>query len=284
MLMSIKSKIYELSITTQGPTYPPSEIVDKNGNFIVIGRLNLPGDKGECIQKWGAALVSKLSPAPDFGKNLAYNIIKFLDIGNLSKEEDSVLYTLPIPLPCNNYPMMFAPEQIPSWKGKRPSFPFHLAHIPDSRPEDGRKLTQPIRLSQWVKAKGSLKVSLHTEKAALFEFEFTHLIPDSLYTIMALREHDLDPSGPTRPGPLGIPNVFITDSKGKASYKALMPNPFPSTNIALESRNRIINVVVLWMSTQMSYGGAIGHYGLGGDIHAQLKLPTPSFYEFETMS
>ena len=49
-----------------------------------------------------------------------------------------------------------------------------------------------------------------------------------------------------------------------------MPNPFFSATGA----NRIINVVVLWMSQQMSHGGAIGYYGLGGDIHAQLKLST----------
>ena len=46
--------------------------------------------------------------------------------------------------------------------------------------------------------------------------------------------------------------------------------------------NRIVNVVVLWMSRQTSHGGAIGIYGLGGDIHAQLKLRGASFHEFET--
>ena len=29
-----------LSITTQGPTYPPSEIMDEDENFIVIGKIN----------------------------------------------------------------------------------------------------------------------------------------------------------------------------------------------------------------------------------------------------
>jgi hypothetical protein len=46
----------------------------------------------------------------------------------------------------------------------------------------------------------------------------------------------------------------------------------------------VINVVVLWMSYQRSYGGAIGHFGLGGDIHAQLKLRGPSFGEFTTVA
>ena len=36
------------------------------------------------------------------------------------------------------------------------------------------------------------------------------------------------------------------------------------------------------MSSRQSYGGAIGLYGLGGDIHAHLKLKVRSFDEFTT--
>lgn len=59
-----------------------------------------------------------------------------------------------------------------------------------------------------------------------------------------------------------------------------MPNPFPDPN--RPEANRIVNVVVLWMSDQMNHGGAIGRFGLGGDIHAQLKLPALAFQEFTT--
>ncbi|MDF2690769.1 MAG: hypothetical protein K0S29_624 [Gammaproteobacteria bacterium] len=274
-------KDYALSITTQGPTYPPSEVMDQDGNFIVIGRLNLRMENGSCLQEWGSALVSADSPTPEFGKNLPYKIIKFLDLNQLAAEDDKMLCTLPLPLPCNNYPMVFAPEQCPNFSGHRPSLPFHQAYIPDLRPDDGRKLCEPVYLSNWIKASGNLRVSTQG-KLAKFEFEFKNLLPNSLYTVMALREHDLDPLEPSRPGPLGVPNVFITDSRGKGFYQAIMPNAFPSQKLPFAERNRIINVVVLWMSTQMSYGGAIGHYGLGGDIHAQLKLTAPAFYEFET--
>ena len=113
-------------------------------------------------------------------------------------------------------------------------------------------------------------------------FEFSGLIPDSLYTVMSLRQRDLDPGGPTRPGPLGVPNACVADEHGKGCYRAVLPNPFPSAGS--HHANRIVNVVVLWMSYQMSRGGAIGWFGLGGDIHAQLKLPSPSFSEFETIS
>jgi len=34
----------------------------------------------------------------------------------------------------------------------------------------------------------------------------------------------------------------------------------------------------------MSHGGAIGVYGLGGDVHAQLKLTKTSFFDTFTTS
>ena len=117
-------------------------------------------------------------------------------------------------------------------------------------------------------------------RSALFEFEFYDLVPNSVYTVMSLRQRDLDPAAPTRPGPLGVPNVFITDGRGKAHFWAQLFDPFPSHD--RRGANRIINVVVLFMSSQMSYGGAIGWYGLGGDIHAHLKLKEASFTELLT--
>ena len=129
-----------------------------------------------------------------------------------------VLYTLPLPLPCNNYPMVFAPEQRPDANEiVRPSYPLHQAPIPDLRPEDGPKVTEPITLGRWVQAEGELEVELTADgRGAVFRMEFGGLVPSSLYTVMSLRQHDLDPAGPTRPGPLGVPNVFVTDEEGRA--------------------------------------------------------------------
>ncbi|MFZ2315074.1 MAG: hypothetical protein WAW86_05395 [Gammaproteobacteria bacterium] len=255
--------------------------MDENGNFIVIGRINRI-DNGQVASNWGAALVAQKSPVPKFGEQAPYGIVQELCVDELGALSDMVLYTLPLPLPCNNYPMVFAPTQNPSGdKNARKSYPLHEAPIPDLREEDGRKMVSAITLSDWCKAQGECTVSiLPDQTTAIFEFNFTGLIPESLYTVMSLREHDLDPGRLTRPGPLGVPNVFITDEMGCASYKAVLLNPFPS--MELSSHNRIINVVVLWMSSQCSYGGAIGLYGLGGDIHAQLKLQEPSFFEFVT--
>jgi hypothetical protein len=45
---------------------------------------------------------------------------------------------------------------------------------------------------------------------------------------------------------------------------------------------RTINIVVLWMSHQRNFGGAVGHSCLGGDIYTQLKPRDPRFAELVT--
>jgi hypothetical protein len=274
----MSTEVYALSITTQGPLYPPSELLDAHGNFVVVGRIPRVG----AAPRWGAALVSQHTVAPRFGDFGSYEIVRPLDLDALGDDADLVLHTLPLPLPANNYPMLFAPAQRPQAKSDtRPSYPLHQAPIPDLRLEDGRRATAPITLGNWCRAAGELEVTVDVgERTALFQLELAGLVPDSLYTVMSLRERDLDPSAPTRPGPLGIPNVFMTDARGDAHYWARLPNPFPSH--AESGANRVINVIILYMSAQMSHGGAIGLYGLGGDIHAQLKLQQPSFGELRT--
>lgn len=274
--MSEQRRHYQLAATTQGPLYPPAEVMDSEGNFVVVGMI-----AGEQGVSWGAAVVSAHSPLPAFGQVAPYQIVRHLDGIAPAALQDTVLYTLPLPIPLNNYPMLFAPEQRPgAHADRRDSLPLHQGWIADYRIGDGLRHTAPITLGNWLQAQGELQVSVAADrKSARFDFTFSHLVPDSLYTVMSLRERDLHPENPTRPGPLGIPNVFITDASGSARFWAELPNPFPA---ASEESNRVINVVVLYMSARQSYGGAIGLYGLGGDIHAQLKLKTRSFDEFTT--
>ncbi|MDA5279984.1 hypothetical protein ACWGHM_14910 [Streptomyces sp. NPDC054904] len=278
------SRTYQLSLTTQGPTYPPSEVMDANGDFVVIGRINRDDGAGGVSNGWGCAIVSAESPLPPFGGNEPYRIVRDLPDhpGQFSPADNEiVLYTLPLPLPCSNYPMVFAPEQFPkASEVVRPSYPFHQVDVPDLRAQDGPKVTEPVTLGTWGRARGELEVRLAGDaKSAEFSFEFAGMLPNSLYTVMSLRARDLDPAGPTRPGPLGVPNAFVTDQDGKGRYRASLPDPFPAPGTG---GNRIVNVIVLWMSYQQNYGGAIGQFGLGGDIHAQLKLQGPSFEEFTT--
>ncbi|MGW2474464.1 hypothetical protein [Streptomyces sp. NPDC001665] len=272
----------ELSLTTQGPLYPPSEVMDADGNFVVVGMINRTTRDGAIRPDWGAAVVSPDSPLPEFGGLAPYTVVRELDTDPDGADKDIVLHTLPLPLPCNNYSMVFAPEQLPeAGQVKRPSHAFHEVPIPDLRPEDGPKVTAPVTFGAWMRAGGTLEVAVTADgHCGTFDFAFSSLVPDSVYTVMSLRAHDLDPAGPTRPGPLGVPNVFVTDADGNGRYHATMPNPFPDPG--LPEANRIINVVVLWMSYQRSYGGAIGEFGLGGDIHAHLKLRGASFQSLRT--
>ncbi|MFA3779747.1 hypothetical protein [Yersinia sp. 1652 StPb PI] len=278
MMDSNKKYIYELSITTQGPLYPPSEVIDKNGDFVVIGTLPQK-DKN----LWGMAIVDKETLVPPFGNIEPYLIKKDLSSASIDELSDIELFTLPLPLPLNNYPMVFAPEQCPKANGVvRDSFSLNQAYISDYRESDGRRKIDKITLADWVKAEGRLTVTvLDDSRSVRFDFDFSHLIPNSLYTVMSLREDDLNPDMLTRPGPLGIPNVFITDAHGCASYWAILDNPFPAK--VNKEANRIINIVVLFMSSQQSYGGAIGLYGLGGDIHAHLKLKQSDFHNITTL-
>ncbi len=270
-------RTYELSLTTQGPLYPPSEVMDRDGNFVVIGMVNRLIE-GDLVTSWGAAVVSPKSKLPHFGGRAEYDIINELSLENLGEYGDHPLHTLPLPLPCNNYKMHFAPDQRPDANDiRRKSLPLHDA-VPDFKAEHSRQNAKAITLRDWINAEGILRVkTLSNERDATFTLNLKKLIPNSLYTVMALRENDSDPLSPTRPGPLGVPNCFVTDEFGSASYETTMINPFP-----LNGGNRIINIVVLYMSSQCSNGGAIGVYGLGGDIHAQLKLKTKSFTEFST--
>ncbi|RBM14134.1 hypothetical protein [Streptomyces sp. PT12] len=277
-----RRETHRLSLTTQGPLYPPSEVMDGNGDFLVVGMIPRATPDGRTVPEWGAAVVSPDSPVPAFGRLAPYTVVRELDTDPEGADRDIALYTLPLPLPCNNYPMVFAPDQLPDAdQVKRPSHAFHEVPIPDLRPEDGPKVVEPVTFGQWMRGSGTLDVGVTEDgHSGTFDFVFSRLVPHSVYTVMSLRAHDLDPAGPTRPGPLGVPNVFVTDAEGSGSYHATMPNPFPDPE--LPGANRIINVVVLWMSYQRSYGGAIGEFGLGGDIHAHLKLRGPAFQELRT--
>ena len=269
---------YTLSVTTQGPLYPPSEIMNADGEFVVVGRI--PGEGG--AMPWGGAIVSSGTPVPPYGKVAPYAVVRRFDPAAPGELSSQVLRTLPLPLPANNYPMLFAPEQRPDAHfERRPSYPLHEAPIPDARVGDGRRAIAPITLGRWLAVRGELTVTVSNDaRSARFDLEFDRLVPDSLYTVMALRQRDLHPMRPTRPGPLGIPNVFVTDRDGRATYWAELPDPFPSPD--LTGANRIVNLVVLYMSAQMSHGGAIGLFGLGGDIHAHLKFAEPMFGELHT--
>lgn len=272
----VRVRTYSLAPTTQGPLYPPSEAMDQDGNFVVVGKINRSGQLGPHA-RWGAALIAP-APAPTFGEHRPHRVVEELDLTDGARLDDIILHTLPLPLPSNNYDMLFAPEQRPDARSvRRPSCALHEVPYPDGRDADGPKRLPPITLRSWLQARGQLELRWESGRSEVeFVLEMTGLLPGSLYTVMTLREWDLRPLCPTRPGPLGIPNVFVSSRDGSGHYAATLPDPFPSDG------NRVINVVVLWMSEQRSHAGAIGHFGLGGDVHAQLKLQDNTFNDIQT--
>lgn len=48
----------------------------------------------------------------------------------------------------------------------RPSLAFHEVPIPDLRPEDGRKLADPVTLGRWLQARGTVEVSVTDDEYA----------------------------------------------------------------------------------------------------------------------
>ena len=88
--------------STQGPLWPPSEIVDKDGNFIVVGDILRDVGGGEIKLVPGAALVSPHTVPPlnasgveDFSNifGAPYKIVKELDLSRGSPDLNLELYT-----------------------------------------------------------------------------------------------------------------------------------------------------------------------------------------------
>ena len=98
--------------STQGPLWPPSEIVDKDGNFVVIGGLltNVGGGVNKLVP--GAALVSPDTVPPlnaqgveDYSNvfGAPYKIVRNLDLSPGSPDLDLELYTASYGPPEGNF-------------------------------------------------------------------------------------------------------------------------------------------------------------------------------------
>lgn len=96
------SIMFDLPNGTQGPFWPPSELVDANGDFVVVGLLLVEDETG-IHPVPGSALVSKNTVPPlddqgveDFSNMLGapYNIIRPLDLSPGSPDLNIEVYTL----------------------------------------------------------------------------------------------------------------------------------------------------------------------------------------------
>jgi len=96
-------KIIKLPNATQAPFWPPAEVVDKDGNFVVVGNVLRRSDNGSVRFETGAALVSANTTPPvdadgveDFSNPLGapYEIIRELDLSPHSSDRDIELFTV----------------------------------------------------------------------------------------------------------------------------------------------------------------------------------------------
>jgi hypothetical protein len=140
--------------------------------------------------------------------------------------------------------------------------------------------TKPITLGEYLRAKGELTVTLtrygaevDAYTAARFDFSFERLLPDSVYTIWAIRANAMQPRPQLRlPNPLGIPNIFVTDRKGNATFSTEIPDPFPDPATD-DGGLRIVGLAVDFHSDFQTWGACPARLGPGVEIHAQFNTP-----------
>lgn len=330
--------------STQGPLWPPSEVVNEDGDFILIGQMLSEVAPGVIVPvPEQAVLVSKETVPPlneegveDFSNVLGaeYEVIRPLDLSPGSPDLDMVLYTLSYgPFEGNfgggpripregesTYNLNGAlpsclelfPTDAQSTVYTRASYPFHEAPIwgfqgdqvaydvetgepfdPNDAsgadcPEEGCpgentvdfRRTEPFTLGEYLRARGTVAITLTdydaevgAYTAARFDFRFRQLPPRSLFTIWSIRQNSIEPRPALRlPDPLGIPNVFISDDKGRATYSVVVPNPFPDPATD-DAGLRIIGLAVDYHSDYQNWGACPARLGPGVEIHAIFNTP-----------
>ncbi|MEM7050920.1 MAG: hypothetical protein AAF604_14725 [Acidobacteriota bacterium] len=139
---------------------------------------------------------------------------------------------------------------------------------------DFRPNTEPITLGDWTDARGRLRITLTDwdeeaggYTAAFFKFNMRNLVPNSVYTVWTIRPRripglDFMPQA----DPLSIPNIFVTDDRGKArgTLKVIHPFPDPATDFGGE---RLDGLVVAWHPDYQNWGACGGLLGAGVDLH-----------------
>ena len=132
----------------------------------------------------------------------------------------------------------------------------------------------PITKEDWFKASGKLTTVCDSGGNSV-SIEMQGMVPNRLYTVWALW---LDPSGPRFvPVPFGgVPNVFITDQQGNASFdRALNFCPVEAAESGVDGK-RLGLIETHLHSDHVAYGGipaplAAG-FPPGTTLHGQLLL------------
>jgi hypothetical protein len=348
----------QLPNTTQGPFWPPSEILNKDGNFILVGQVMTQISPGTFLPVPNQAVLVSKDTVPPLDKNgvedpsnwfgAAYKVVRPLDLSPASADLDTILYSDsfgPVVGPHGRAPRIpragdsrynlngdyeACPEVFPSESQKttytRPSYPLHMVpvwgfqgdgvlyDVDTGEPHDAHaatgpgcpfdgcpgednvdsRRTQPITLGDWLKAQGTVKITAtHFDAVrngythARFEFKLRNMLPNALYSVWAVRPRVIPtPDRERRPvGPLGVPNVFVTDADGNTDGVIEVPNPFPEQDTD-DRGMRIIALSMVYHSDQQTWGACFDRFGPGISAHAvfsTLANGSTSLVDFNTI-
>ncbi len=148
-------------------------------------------------------------------------------------------------------------------------------------PVDDYPIKEAITLGRYIEGKGQMRMSLADYDevaggytAANFNFRFKKLLPRSLYTIWALRSNFFHPGPMARvPDPITLSNVIRSDKYGNGRLSFKVDNPFPSHQTD-DSGTRIIGIVVVYHSDQVSWSACPGRTGPGVETHTIFSTMT----------
>ncbi len=338
-----RSILVRMITTTQGPLWPPSNMADENGDFIIANGVVLRQTaSGQVIPTIGSAIVSKNTVPPldangreDFRNPFGapYSIVRELDLSPGSPDLDLVVYTQSFGPPegdfgggprvpmeglsdynLNSFPLSGGfpcPEVFPTesqrFTYKRPSYPVHLSptlgfqgdgvafdidtgapFVPRTQsgtdcPPNGCEgedsldffREDPITLGEWMRTDAWLLIRLqdwNAEVGAFTAAEFTmfarNLIPNRVHQIMAVRQNVLSPRPIyKRPDPLALPQILISDKRGRGRWSGIAPNPFPHPDEDPEGF-RVLGASLGTRADHMTWGGCTMRFAPGVDSMA----------------
>jgi hypothetical protein len=342
----------KLFVSTQGPFWPPSEVGDRDGNFVLLGiNLTSPEPGRVSLVPNSAAIISKdtVPPLDANGKETPYNwfaapykTVRSLNLNAGSPDLNMVLYSLsfgptqgdfgPAPrLPAlgdskfnlNGLPDIckdLFPTGVQATDYKRPAFPLHkvpiwgfqgdgIGYDPETHAvvdpstatgpgcpflgcsgEDkiSFRREKPITLGDWLGAKGEVTIKLIRFDQvqggfthARFDFKFRRLLPDSVYTVWAIRPRNAPSEIQAQRivQPLGIPNVIRTDRHGNVDVSFIVRHPFPDPKTDTFGR-RIAGLNIVFHSDMQNWGACFTRLGAGTDAHAHLSTFDDGTFDF----
>jgi hypothetical protein len=129
----------------------------------------------------------------------------------------------------------------------------------------------PITLGQWLKARGKARIRGSGRDAPFVELKFSELIPRGLYSVWQVLA---GPQGPVALPLGGVPNVVVTDDRGRGQFSARL-NFNPLSPQAGEVPLVIIEVV--YHSDGAVYGAVpelqLAGFPPGLVTHSHLEFP-----------